>query len=378
VNAIQQAIAASGRSSYCSKCGSLKPVGEFYIRPDGRVSAMCKACKAQYRATKRGSTPRAPRATTAKVASRSAVQAAQAAAAQVSTAPTPVARAIAKVNSDYKPAPDLIATWAAVQLIAADGEPSPNMLFVGPSGSGKTEAARYLAALSGLDFVKVDAPSMTDPEAWFGTREVVVENGSPRTEYHPSAFVDALTRPCVLLIDEVNRVSDAVRNILLALLDATRQVTNPITGQTVVRHPASFILMTGNVGLAFTGTYAIDPAFFTRALTTVFDYLPAGDENRLAVDRTGVSAESAGLFVRFANDTRARHKTDPDFPPISTREVLEACRLVARGLDVDIAAHQVIINAASEDGGAQSVKADLERIWLGIRPAVSFVGAPRA
>lgn len=365
MNAIQQAVAQSGRSWYCTKCGQSKTADQFYIRPDGRVSSQCKACKAQYRAA------RHPKATAAKVASKAATAAAiataQAAVAAVVGQQVPAA--VRKVDSDYKPATDLVATWAAVQMVAASGQDAPNLLFTGPSGSGKTEAARYLAKLSGLDFVKVDAPSMTDPEAWFGTREVVVENGAPRTEYHASDFATALTRPCVLLIDEVNRVSDAVRNILLALLDATRQVTNPITGETIRRHPACFVLMTGNVGLSFTGTYAIDPAFYTRALTTTFDYLPAGEENRLAVERTGCTVEQAGLFVRFANDTRTRAKTDPDFTPISTREVLEACRLVAFGLDVDIAAHQVVINAASEDGGAQSRKAELERIWIGIRPA---------
>jgi MoxR-like ATPase len=361
MNPLQQAIAQSGRIEYCTKCGQAKPVGEFYIRPDGRVASQCKACKAQYRAGRSA----AGRPTSAKVASSAKVAAAQAA---IAVAQGAVARATAKVDSDYQPDPALVATWAAVQLIAATGAPAPNLLFTGPSGSGKTEGARYLASLSGLDLVKVDAPSMTDPEAWFGTREVVVENGAPRTEYHESEFAAALRRPCVLLIDEANRVSDMIRGILLSLLDDTRQCTNPITGETIVRHAQCFIVMTGNVGLSYTGTYAIDPAFFTRALTTSFDYLPAGEENRLAVERTGCTAEQAGLFVRFANDTRLRAKTDPDFVPISTREVLVACRLVAVGLDVDIAARQVVINAASDDGGAQSRRAELERIWLGIRP----------
>jgi MoxR-like ATPase len=306
----------------------------------------------------------APKAKAAKVAASSLVAAAQAASA-AAAGTAPVRR---RINNDYRPAPDLVATFAAVQLIAADGEPAPNMLFVGPSGSGKTEAARYLADLAGLDLVTIDAPSNTDPESWFGTREVIVENGAPRTVYHPSEFALALTRPCVLLIDEANRVDDHVRGVLLSILADTRRCTNPITGETIERHPGCLIIMTGNVGLAFTGTYAVDPAFLTRVATTVFEYLPAGEENRLAVDRTGCTPEQAALFVRFANDTRGRAKLDPDFQPISTREVLLACRFVARGLDIDIAAHQVIINAATDDGGAGSRRAELERIWLGIKP----------
>jgi MoxR-like ATPase len=360
-NAIQQTVLASGIDWTCNKCRQRKPVGEFYVRPDGRVSGVCRNCKAAARMARTG---RAPKAGTAKVASGAIIAAAQAASAAASGT-APVRR---RVNNDYKPSPELVATFAAIQLIAADGEPAPNMLFIGPSGSGKTEAARYLADLAGLELVTVDAPSMTDPEAWFGTREVIVENGAPRTVYHPSEFALALTRPCLLLIDEANRATDHIRGILLAVLADTRRCTNPITGETIERHPGCLIVMTGNVGLAFTGTYAVDPAFLTRVATTNFEYLPAGEENRLAVDRTGCTADQAALFVRFANDTRGRAKIDPDFTPISTREVLLACRFVARGLDVDIAAHQVIINSATDDGGATSRRAELERIWLGIKP----------
>jgi MoxR-like ATPase len=358
----QQNVLASGIDWTCSSCHTRKPVTEFYVRPDGRVASKCRACKAQARMARTG---QAPKAASAKIASQAIIAAAQAASAAATGSPVRRTR----VNSDYKPAPDVVATFAAIQLMAADGEPAPNMLFVGPSGSGKTECARYLADLAGLELVTVDAPSNTEPESWFGTREVIVENGAPRTVYHPSEFALALARPCVLLIDEANRVDDHVRGILLAILADTRRVTNPITGETIERHPGCLIIMTGNVGLAFTGTYAVDPAFLTRVATSNFEYLPAGEENRLAVDRTGCTTEQAALFVRFANDTRGRAKIDPDFTPISTREVLLACRFVARGLDIDIAAHQAIINAATDDGGATSRRAELERIWLGIKPA---------
>ena len=125
--------------------------------------------------------------------------------------------------------------------------------------------------------------------------------------------------------------------------------------------------MTGNVGLAFTGTYAIDPALFTRALTTQFDYLNLADEQALAVSRTGCSTEHALLFARFAEETRQRAKREEDFPPVSTREVLKACELVSVGLDPDTAAHETIINAAPSEGGGDSIKAKLEMIWTGVR-----------
>lgn len=336
----------------CRKCGTAKDLADFSQKSssvDGH-SPVCKECTKARRLARKAS---APAKTIAPVLE----------AKSVST------EGLTNVLTDYRPSKELVATWAAVLLSASDGNAADNLIFLGPSGSGKTEAVKYLGGLSGLPLYSVDASAMTDPESWFGTREVVAENGVPVTKYTPSDFVTALGQRCVLRIDEVNRVSDAVRNILLPLLDDQRSVTNPLTGERVVRHPQCFVIMTGNAGLMFTGTYAVDPALMTRALTTNFDYLEAAEETEVVISRTGVDRTDAELLVRFAGETRSRAKANEDFPPVSTREVLTAARLIVRGLDPNTAVHQAVINAADGNGGGESVRANLEMIWTGIRPA---------
>lgn len=278
----------------------------------------------------------------------------------------------------YVPSVELIETWGAVSASAAAGRPAANLLFLGPKGCGKTEGADYLAGTVGLPFTKIDSASMTDPESWFGTREVVEgEHGSSITTYRPSAFVLALEQPGVILLDEINRANDWTRNVLLPVLDKTRRVTNPLTGDVIHRHPRCFIVMSGNRGLSFTGTYAIDPAFISRSLTVGFDYVDQVSEIQIAKDSTGCDDEIAALFVRFAAETRARAKMDPDFEPVSTREVMEACELVVRGASPDTAARVVVINAASPEGGAASVQSSLDTIWAGIRKAPAGQAATR-
>lgn len=274
-------------------------------------------------------------------------------------------------SHQYIPSIELIETWAAVTASAAAGKPAANLMFLGPKGCGKTEGAHYLAGTVGLPFVKIDAASMTDPESWFGTREVVSHDGVAVTEYHPSTFALMLEQPCVMLLDEINRAKDSDRNVLLPVFDKTRKVMNPLTGDVIQRHPRCFIIMSGNRGLSFTGTYAIDPAFISRSLTVSFDYVDAISEVAIAREATGCDEETAQLFVRFATDTRAKAKIDPDFDPVSTREVIEACELVVRGSSADNAARVVVINAASPEGGAQSVQMQLDAIWAGIRKASS-------
>lgn len=267
----------------------------------------------------------------------------------------------------FVPSQEVIEVWGAVTNGMRAGHKPANLLFLGPSGSGKTECAQFLAAAAGLPFTKVDSAAMTDPESWFGTREVIAESGTSVTSYRPSSFVLAIEEPGVLLIDELNRSRDEHRNILIPLLDGTRQVTNPLTGDIVKRHKHCVIIGTGNRGVAFTGTYAVDPALMTRMLTLEFDYAPPEAEVQIAVEATGAAKETAELFVRFATETRTRAKADEDFTPISTREVLEACAMVVHGASVETAARVCIMNTASSEGGPASVRSSLETIWTGIR-----------
>jgi hypothetical protein len=271
-------------------------------------------------------------------------------------------------SHEYIPNPELVQLWQSIVVGTIDhGDPPANLVFFGPSGSGKTDGAAYLAAMVGLPFTKVDAASMTDPESWFGSREIIPENGVSVTKYVPSAMVEALQKPGVLFVDEFNRVDDEHRNVWLPLTDGTGRVTNPLTGEVLNRHPHCFIIMAGNRGLQFTGTSAIDPAFTSRALTIEFEYLDSKAEQKVAMDATGCSADDAACFVLFANESRKKHVSDPDFTPISTREVIAACRRTARGLSRDLAAKFAIINAASDSGGDGSIRRELQSIWNGVR-----------
>lgn len=342
-------------SKMCPICGRTYPEasGAFWkskATPDG-FSRRCKACPPP------SWTPLGTKGFRARKAAPMAVSAAPAA-----TEARPPARIPTYVASK-----ELLALWAAV-LASADGTVHPvPLLFTGPSGSGKTVGAQYLAAVAGLPFTKVDAAAMTDPESWFGTREIVAHDGVAVTVYRPSEFVTAITQPGVVLVDEINRVRDEHRNIFLPLLDGTNQVTNPLTGETVVKHPRCFVVMSGNKGLHFTGTYPIDPALTSRSVHWKFDYVNMDDEVRIVVDQSGVDPEVARLFVRFANETRLRASEDFEMLPVSTREVIAASRLVAKGLSVDVAAKAAFMNGASDEGGAASVEARLRAIWVGIR-----------
>lgn len=275
-------------------------------------------------------------------------------------------RAVEGRVHSYVIPPELQALWSAV-VIGATKRPAGNLLFIGPSGSGKTDGAEELAAASGLDFTKADAASMTDPEAWFGTREIVVQDGVPVTDYRPSAFIESIQRPGVTFIDEINRCRDEGRNILIPVLDHTRAVMNPLTGEIVHRHPQNFIIMAGNVGLQFTGTSAIDPAFWNRATVVEFDYLSETTERKVVQDASGCDDDTAYVLARFAKDSRDRAANDEEFPAISTRQLITAAQHTADGLHRDLAVKYDILLHVSKEGSTASLRNELESIWNGVR-----------
>jgi len=320
-----------------------------------RGKVRCRDCDREYRRSRRGNA--SPQAAAPRAVSLDALKFA-----------TENLEVSLDGTHEYIANPELVALWSSVVTNTLKrGAPPANLVFYGPSGSGKTEGARYLADAVNLPFTKVDAASMTDPESWFGTREVIIQEGQSVTKYVPSPLVGALQQAGVVFIDEGNRVDDEHRNVWLPLMDGTGRVTNPLSGEVIERHSQCFIIMAGNRGLQFTGTSAVDPAFTSRALVYEFEYLDQRSEAEVAVAASGCDAETALVFTRFAEESRAKARLDPDFNPISTREVIMACRLVAGGLTRDLAAKFAVINASSNEGGGASLRNELETIWGGVR-----------
>jgi MoxR-like ATPase len=266
----------------------------------------------------------------------------------------------------YMIPPELGLFWNAM-MVGATKRPAGNAMFIGPSGSGKTDGAESLALEHGLDFAKIDAASMTDPESWFGTREIVVQDGVAVTDYKPSLFVESIQKPGITFIDEINRCRDEGRQILLPVIDYTRSVMNPLTGAQIRRHPQNFIIMAGNVGLQFTGISAIDPAFWTRTSVVEFEYIDPITERHIVEQASGCDPETAFILVAFATDTRERAKTDDEFPVLSTRELIAAGQKVADGLERDHAVKVELLNHTSKEGGTSSSRHELAAIWTGIR-----------
>lgn len=185
--------------------------------------------------------------------------------------------------------------------------PLATLLFAGPTGVGKTEMAKALAEYffgngerAAERFVRLDMSEYSGPDAAWRLL------GDPFG--HPGALVTRVRRDpfSVVLLDEIEKASEDVFDIILTLLDEGRMTD--AFGR-VTRFHSSVVVMTSNLGgelgdsLGFARDSVPDyeaevrghfrPEFFNR-LDRVVRFLPLGADTMAAI----VRKELAGLGRR--------------------------------------------------------------------------------
>jgi MoxR-like ATPase len=106
----------------------------------------------------------------------------------------------------------------------------------------------------------------------------------------------------------------------------------------------------GDTSGNFAGVREQNSAFLDRfSYTLYFEYLPEDDEVSLIVNRTGVTLDAARIIVKFANVAREKARAGLLTQPPSLRQLFAWARSVKKGLPVNTAFKNAIINKFPED-----------------------------
>lgn len=210
---------------------------------------------------------------------------------------------------------------------------SQNVLLVGPTGCGKTEFAKQFAALHKLPLLKMDCSNVTEASQWFGHFDM--RAGSMTWQESPFDKVVSAGNH-VILLDEINRATPEVLNVLLPLLDTNKSTFIQDRRPTPILRDGGGLVWfaTMNEGSSYTGTNKLDRALRARFGDVVeLTYLSRLDEIDLLVRRTGLAVEIATKLVDLAATVRVKAKgIDSCYShAISTRELLNAARKYVRG-----------------------------------------------
>lgn len=194
----------------------------------------------------------------------------------------------------------------------------PRVLISGPSGNGKTTLPENLAEVREMPFFEVSMSNAIYEADLLGTTNVVGEQTVWEDGPITRALLSSTVRPTVLLIDEVNRATADVLNVLFGVLDhrCRVQLTGGRGGETIQGDPTNLIVVgTINEGREYHGTTEMDHALKRRfKFKFNTDYLGlshAARERDLIVDRTPAHTGLAEKMVEGANDVREL-ANDPD------------------------------------------------------------------
>jgi hypothetical protein len=235
-------------------------------------------------------------------------------------------------------------------LIALDDPLPDNVWLAGERGTGKTEFVTQIAARLKRKLVRVNFDEALERADFIGAN--TISEGS--VIWKEGIITRAIQHPgALILLDEVGFARAQSISVLHALTE--RSVHRALTvAETGARIPvASYVCFFaadnsnghGDSNGVFAGVREQNSAFLDRfGFTLRFEYLDAVDEADLIVRRTGLSLPAAQIIVDFAGAARQQATNGLLTQPPSLRQLFAMARAVAKGLPVEIAFRNAIIN----------------------------------
>jgi nitric oxide reductase NorQ protein len=208
-----------------------------------------------------------------------------------------------------------------------------NTLILGPTGCGKTSCIQLICDRIGVPLEIFDMSTIIDPiSSLLGVHRI----SEGRSIFDFAKFTQAIQRPGVILLDELNRSSLSSGNVILSCLDQRRTLYVEIAGSKDIReikvHPEVTFIATANVGSEYTGANsAMDRALLNRFFPLELGNIPSAEESSVLMKRTKIEKSDSDLIVKVANNIRSLYNKQEISLSLSIRETLMVADLVSDG-----------------------------------------------
>ncbi|MHB1416437.1 MAG: AAA family ATPase [Chloroflexota bacterium] len=181
-----------------------------------------------------------------------------------------------------------------------------HLLLEGPVGVGKTVLATALATHLDRQVFRVDGDERYTEQkltGWFDP-PLVIRQGYSSEAFVPGPLVQAMRAEGILFVNELNRMPEAVQNVLLPALDE-KMISVPMLG--TITCPDGFLAVATQNPREFVGTGHLSEALRDRFELIRLDYQSEDEEVAIVAGNTGeTDLELVGRAVAIGRATR-RH-----------------------------------------------------------------------
>ncbi|KAM0949589.1 putative cobaltochelatase [Dioscorea sansibarensis] len=184
------------------------------------------------------------------------------------------------------------------------------VLLQGPTSSGKTSLVRYLASVTGHEFVRINNHEHTDLQEYFGS---YVTDSCGRLQFQEGVLVKAVRRGHWIVLDELNLAPSDLLEALNRLLDDNRELFVPELQETVSAHPEFMLFATQNPPTVYGGRKVLSRAFRNRFLEVHVDEIPEDELTTIIEKRCKIPESYALKMIDVMKDLQLHRQKSKIF-----------------------------------------------------------------
>jgi len=184
------------------------------------------------------------------------------------------------------------------------------VLLQGPTSSGKTSLVKYLAAISGNKFVRINNHEQTDIQEYLGS---YMTDSSGKLVFHEGALVKAVRGGHWIVLDELNLAPSDVLEALNRLLDDNRELFVPELSETISAHPNFMLFATQNPPTLYGGRKILSRAFRNRFVEIHVDEIPEDELSEILTTKCSIANSHASKMVEVMKDLQRNRQSSKAF-----------------------------------------------------------------
>jgi len=216
------------------------------------------------------------------------------------------------------------ATAPIIGYHTVSGDKSP--LLIGETGTGKTSMVKYIAAMRGQPYCRIQLDGGTTADQLLG--KLILVDG--KTIWRDGILTIAAKRGWMVTLDEISAARADVLFALYSLFDDDRRLIltdkaeEGSNFEVVVPHAEFRAFSTTNPrygAVVYTGVKELNPALKDRFEPIKINYMPADEEIDYVISETGANPTVVSQLVDLAN--HIRNDSDKLATTFSTRLVMD-------------------------------------------------------